>query len=103
MRELIRKDGTVTEKLRPKAFGKQFEPVNAFQVKGALANVDDRREGIKNKAELSIPSFKSDIYSQEDERCRKQRCQQVFATQIRQIATGPRTHSNLPDLCRTDP
>ena len=61
---------------------------STFQVKGALANADDLREGIKHKAELSIPSFKSDIHSHEDEGCRKQRCQQVSATHIRQIATG---------------
>jgi len=43
----------------------EFEPTgNAFQVKGALSNVDDLKEGIKNKAELSIASFKIVIYSQ---------------------------------------
>ncbi|CAJ1408428.1 unnamed protein product [Effrenium voratum] len=47
--------------------GKNFEVIgNPFQVKGVLANVDDLKEGIKNKAELSIPSFKMDIYSKED-------------------------------------
>ncbi|CAJ1444248.1 unnamed protein product, partial [Effrenium voratum] len=47
--------------------GKDFKVIgNPFQVKGVLANVDDLKEGIKNKAELSIPSFKMDIYSKED-------------------------------------
>ncbi|CAE7611081.1 unnamed protein product [Symbiodinium sp. CCMP2592] len=60
VRELARKDKQLTD-------GEEFEPTgNAFQVKGAFANVDDLKEGIKNKAELSIPSFKIDIYSQQD-------------------------------------
>ena len=38
VRELIRKDGTVREKLRPKEDRKEFELTgNALQVKGALA------------------------------------------------------------------
>ncbi|CAE7225335.1 unnamed protein product [Symbiodinium sp. CCMP2592] len=64
VRELIRKDKQLTVD-----DGEEFEPTgNAFQVKGAFANLDDLKEGIKNKAELSIPSFKIDIYSQEDDR-----------------------------------
>ena len=42
VRELIRKDGTVREKLRPKEDRKEFELTgNALEVKGALANVDE--------------------------------------------------------------
>ena len=45
VRELIRRDGTVREKLRPKEHRKEFELTgNALQGQGALSNVDDLKK-----------------------------------------------------------
>ncbi|CAE7507855.1 unnamed protein product [Symbiodinium natans] len=66
VRQLIRQDQTVTEKLRPKEDGKEFESVNAFQVKGALANVDDLKEAIEKKEKLTIAASNIDVYSLKD-------------------------------------
>eukprot|EP00439_Symbiodinium_sp_Y106_P053707 s2888_g7.t1 len=51
---------------KPKVGNKLEQTGNAFQVRGELANVDDLKEAIKKKAELSIVSFIMDIYSQKD-------------------------------------
>jgi len=61
VRELARnKDKQLTD-------GKEFEPTgNAFQVKGAFANVDDLKKAIKAEEELSIAASKIDVYSQQD-------------------------------------
>mmetsp|Transcript_23817 Transcript_23817/g.48950 ORF Transcript_23817/g.48950 Transcript_23817/m.48950 type:complete len:151 (-) Transcript_23817:293-745(-) len=41
---------------------------NAFQVKGAIANVDDLKKAIKNESPKTVTcdAFQMDIYSQED-------------------------------------